>query len=122
MNDFDEYQELSKETAQGYANPEMDNPRNTREGDREEQIKLLFLTLAMNGEAGELGEKVKKAVREDDDEYLEAVKAEMGDVLWYMAQLATLLDIDLGNVAAHNLDKLYDRDERGMITGEGDHR
>jgi len=114
--DFNEYQELSKQTAQGYAEPSIA----AGEGSIEE--KHLFLALALNGEAGEAAEKVKKAVRESDATYLEDVEKELGDVLWYVAQLASLLDADLDDIAEQNLDKLLDRQERGKITGEGDER
>jgi NTP pyrophosphatase (non-canonical NTP hydrolase) len=113
---FDEYQELSKETAQGYANTD-DLPTKTAE-----QYTTLFLAVAINGEAGELGEKAKKYVREDDERYLEEAEAELGDILWYLAQMASLLDVDLSEVAERNLEKLLDRQERNAITGEGDYR
>lgn len=113
---FSEYQELSRQTAQGYAHPSVAAGQGTP------KEKAMFLALALNGEAGELGEKVKKYVREDDAEYLDQAEAELGDVLWYMAQLASLLNVDLGDVADDNLDKLLDRQERGVITGQGDDR
>jgi len=118
--DFDTYQEESVRTAQGYADPFVSE---RVEGSMSEKGEhAAFLALALNGEAGELGEKVKKYVREEDEAYLEEAKAELGDVLWYMAQLATLLDVDLDDVAEDNLDKLLDRQERGVITGQGDNR
>jgi NTP pyrophosphatase (non-canonical NTP hydrolase) len=113
--DFNEYQMLSKETAQGPADPDVGSKA-------EKQYAVQFLALAVNGEAGELGEKVKKYAREDDDAYLEDAKAEIGDVLWYLSQLASLLDEDLSSIAEDNLEKLQDREERDKITGEGDHR
>jgi NTP pyrophosphatase (non-canonical NTP hydrolase) len=113
---FNEYQELSKETAQGYAEPTV------AAGKGDYNHKLLFLALALNGEAGEAAEKVKKAVREADSDYLDDAEKELGDILWYVAQLASLLDADLDDIAEQNLDKLLDRQERGKITGEGDDR
>lgn len=113
---FSEYQELSKRTAQGYADPDGLDAHYTPD------VCAMFLALAINGEAGELGEKVKKYVREGDEEYLDEAEAELGDILWYIAQLASLLDADLGDIADGNLDKLLDRQERGVITGQGDDR
>jgi NTP pyrophosphatase (non-canonical NTP hydrolase) len=52
----------------------------------------------------------------------EAIKLELGDVLWYVAQLASELGYDLDEVASANLDKLASRAARGRITGSGDHR
>lgn len=112
---FSEYQELSERTAKGMAEPRV-------ESEEDMKTKAMFLALALNGEAGEFGEKIKKYVREGDAEYLEGARAELGDVLWYMAQLATLLNVDLEDVAEDNLDKLFDRQDRGVLHDEGDNR
>lgn len=113
--DFNDYQELSAQTAQGYADadPKDEDAHN---------FHALFLALALNGESGELGEKIKKYVREDDPEYLMEAYWELGDVLWYLTQLASLLNVRMEDVAEDNIDKLMDRDERDMITGQGDDR
>ena len=83
-------------------------------------------TLGLSGEAGEVAEKVKKVIRDkggefDDDTRL-AICKELGDVLWYVAQIASELNLDLSNVAQGNLDKLADRAKRGKIKGNGDDR
>jgi NTP pyrophosphatase (non-canonical NTP hydrolase) len=51
-----------------------------------------------------------------------ALKYELGDVLWYMAQIATELDLDLQDVADANLEKVFSRLERDKIKGDGDYR
>jgi len=70
--------------------------------------------------------KIKKVFRDKGGEISEesrsALKAELGDVLWYVSQLCTELDLSLDEVAEHNLVKLYDRLERGKILGDGDNR
>ena len=78
-----------------------------------------YLALGLNGEAGEVAEKVKKAIRDDKELDLEK---ELGDVLWYLSQLSKELGINLDDVANTNLDKLFDRKERGKIQGDGDDR
>ena len=50
------------------------------------------------------------------------MKGELGDVLWYLTQICTELDLSLEEVAAENIEKLFDRLERGVIGGEGDVR
>lgn len=115
---FNDYQEESKKTARGFANPEGDGEIVIEE----KKLKALFLSNGINGETGELAEKIKKYVREDDEKYLEDARAEFGDVLWYMAQLASLLDEDLSELAGDNIMKLLDREERDVIFGEGDER
>jgi NTP pyrophosphatase (non-canonical NTP hydrolase) len=86
----------------------------------------IYPTLGLSGEAGEVAEKIKKVIRDKggkvDDETQEAIKKELGDVLWYVAQLATELKIPLEEVASCNLAKLYDRMERGKLSGNGDNR
>lgn len=110
--DFNEYQMLSVETAEEYADPNRGDIETT----------AMFLALATNGESGELAEKVKKYVREGDEQYLEDAYYEIGDILWYLSQLCTLLDADFNNVAEDNIEKLMDRDDRDEILGDGDYR
>ena len=89
-------------------------------------VNLLYPTLGLCGEAGEVAEKVKKMVRDDGGELTahrrEALGAELGDVLWYVAQLATEAGLDLGEVAEANLAKLRSRQERAVLQGSGDER
>ncbi len=87
---------------------------------------LLYPTLGLCGEAGEVAEKVKKMVRDDggvlSQERRAALAGELGDVLWYVAQLATEAGLDLGAIAQDNLDKLRSREQRGALQGSGDER
>ncbi len=57
-----------------------------------------------------------------DEKRRKELEKEMGDVLWYLAQLATELDLPLENVAQGNLQKLKSRQERGLLHGNGDNR
>ena len=57
-----------------------------------------------------------------EKEIVPALKAELGDVLWYIAQVATELGLSLDEIAEYNIAKLYDRLERGKIRGDGDNR
>lgn len=86
----------------------------------------IYPTLGLCGEAGEVADKVKKVLRDRggvfDDAVREGLKAELGDVLWYVAQLATELGFDLEEVAAANLAKLASRAARDVIGGSGDDR
>jgi len=70
--------------------------------------------------------KIKKVFRDKDGliggAEREALKAELGDMLWYLAQICTELDISLEEVAEANLAKLLDRQARGKIKGDGDNR
>ena len=56
------------------------------------------------------------------DELKEIVEDELGDVLWYIANLATDLGLSLDNLAAKNLAKLHDRQNRNVLQGDGDDR
>ena len=80
----------------------------------------------LTGEAGEVADKVKKVIRDRggvfDADTREAIKLELGDVLWYVAQLASELGYDLNEVADANLQKLSSRAARGRIGGSGDQR
>ncbi|KZR89666.1 nucleoside triphosphate pyrophosphohydrolase family protein [Synechococcus sp. MIT S9508] len=87
---------------------------------------LIYPTLGLTGEAGEVADKVKKLIRDSegvvDERFTEDVALELGDVLWYVAQLATELGLSLEEVASANLSKLKSRSQRGTLQGEGDHR
>lgn len=86
----------------------------------------IYPTLGLCGEAGEVADKVKKVIRDQggsfSPEVIEALKLELGDVLWYVAQLSTELGLDLGAIAQANLDKLASRAARNVIAGDGDNR
>jgi NTP pyrophosphatase (non-canonical NTP hydrolase) len=43
-------------------------------------------------------------------------------VLWYVAQIATELGLDLNEIAEQNLEKLLSRKQRGVLSGSGDER
>lgn len=88
--------------------------------------QLVCTTLGLTGEAGEVAEKVKKLIRDQDsqvtEEFKDGVKKELGDVLWYLSTLSHTLGFTLEEVAALNLEKLAGRKARGVIQGSGDHR
>ncbi len=86
----------------------------------------IYPTLGLCGEAGEVADKVKKVLRDRDGAFDEAVRddlrLELGDVLWYVAQLCSELGLELADVAQANLDKLASRAARNVIAGSGDRR
>jgi NTP pyrophosphatase (non-canonical NTP hydrolase) len=108
--DFREYQTKSRKTA---SYPAIGHP-------------VIYPTLGLANEAGEVAGKIKKVFRDKDgqisEETRQALKAELGDVLWYISQVATELDLSLDEIAESNISKLYDRLQRGKIGGDGDNR
>ncbi len=108
--EFDSYQIKARETAL-YPNLGSNN---------------IYPTLGLVGEAGEVAEKVKKVLRDKngkfDKESKDAIKKELGDVLWYLANLCTEFKFSLDDVASFNLEKLNSRKKRGNIQGSGDDR
>ena len=108
--DFQHYQERCRATARypdAGANP-------------------IYPTLGLCGEAGEVADKVKKVLRDRQGNFSPEVIAdlqhELGDVLWYVAQLSTELGLELEQIAQANLDKLASRAARNVIGGSGDRR
>lgn len=87
---------------------------------------MTYPVLGLCGEAGEVAEKMKKVMRDKggyfDHDSRAAIRKELGDVLWYVSQIASELRFDLDLIAQENLDKLNDRMLRGKIKGDGDDR
>jgi len=107
---FSDYQKRSRATAQY---PSIGHP-------------VIYPVLGLANEAGEVAGKIKKVFRDKGGEISaetrSALQAELGDVLWYLAQVCTELDISMDEVAESNLAKLLDRQARGKIRGDGDNR
>lgn len=108
--ELNEYQKLTKDTAIYIGQDEF--------------WGLLYCSLGLASEAGEVAGKVKKMMRDGDDVDKLRNKAieELGDTLWYAARVADELNISLDTVAKENLAKLKDRKERGVLGGSGDDR
>ena len=110
VNQFADYQRESRKT---WGVIQMDHP-------------IVYPTIGLANELGEVAGKIKKIFRDKNGEISEvdrqALKEELGDVLWYLTQICTELDLTLEEVAATNLTKLFSRLERGTISGEGDER
>tara|TARA_B100001094_G_C18194832_1_gene810012 strand:- start:2852 stop:3178 length:327 start_codon:yes stop_codon:yes gene_type:complete len=89
-------------------------------------LGILYTTLGLVGEAGEVAEKLKKIIRdhggEMDDDARQSIMLELGDVLWYLANLTSELGYSLRDVAGANIQKLEDRQARKKLHGSGDTR
>lgn len=90
-------------------------------------VGFLAHTLGICDEAGEVAGKVKKQIRDKKEnfttkEFRGNMKAELGDVLWYIANTAKDLGITLEDIANYNIEKLKDRKNRGVLGGSGDER
>jgi len=87
---------------------------------------IIYPTLGLTGEAGEVANKVKKIIRDgsnkNDDSMVSEIKSEIGDCLWYIAVLADDIGCKLSDIANTNLVKLANRKEKGTIHGSGDKR
>lgn len=108
---FDEYQKQALTTVLSTGDPFKD---------------MLHWVLGINGESGEVAEKLKKIIRDKNsvvsEEDKQELAKELGDVLWYLAVFANDLGASLDEIAQHNLDKLQSRKERGVLGGSGDNR
>ena len=87
---------------------------------------IIYPTLGLTGEAGEVANKVKKIIRDGsnskDERLVQDISAEIGDCLWYIAVLANDFDIKLSDIASTNLEKLANRKKNNTIHGSGDTR
>lgn len=111
---LDEYQEKAKEFDFFEATDDLLAPG------------FLEKVLGLSGEAGEAADKVKKIIRDKGGklslEDRAAVVKELGDVLWYVANVARYLNVSLSEVAEGNIEKLSSRKQRNKLHGEGDER
>ena len=107
---LDEYQQLALRTAAVKA----------------KKNELFHLLLGLIGETGEIAEKFKKLVRDNNSDAsavdTDDLARELGDVLWYVAVLADYFDLKLEEVGRQNIAKLADREKRGVLGGSGDNR
>lgn len=85
-----------------------------------------YCVLGLSGEAGELANHFKKALRDDNEdisyERWKDLVGELGDILWYWSQLCLELGVIPDHVARMNLEKLKSRQERDQLKGSGDNR
>src|SRR3970040_680465 len=112
MLDFDLYQFKARETAI--------YPEKGKLGG------LLYTTIGLCGESGELANKVKKILRDTESQTTEEsrikISEELGDILWYIAMLCDKLNLRMAQVANNNIQKLQARKLNGKIGGDGDNR
>ena len=90
------------------------------------EFKIIYPSLGLSGEAGEWADKVKNVIRDCSAEFTDEKKSEIakeiGDVLWYCANLANDIGYTLDTIAEMNYAKLKSRQERNKLTGSGDNR
>jgi len=107
---FNEYQKMARETAI-YKNVGKN---------------YIYPTLGLCGESGEVAEKIKKIIRDGDgiisEEQKVELEKELGDILWYIANLGFELELEMDDIASKNINKLQSRKTRGVLHGSGDNR
>lgn len=89
-------------------------------------LHTCYAVLGLVGEAGELANKIKKVIRDNNgvmsDEKLKEIGKELGDTEWYQSALAKELGLSMDDIAQENIAKLFSRKERGVLQGDGDNR
>ncbi len=107
--DFDTYQTAARSTAI-----------------YDKKHSITYPALGLAGETGEVMEHVKKMLRDGngvmDNDRREKIMKEIGDVLWYVANLSADLGFSLNDIAEANIAKLKSRQERGVLHGAGSDR
>lgn len=107
--DFKQYQKLTAKTALYKKIPAVKKAGTS-----------LYTVLGLAGEAGEVAEKIKKMLRNDNGiitkEFKEKLAKELGDVLWYVSQTASEFKLDLDKIASGNIEKLFSRKKEECCT------
>ncbi len=104
---INEYQKL----AMTFLNPQITN----------EKI-LINGVMGLCGESGEVIDLVKKHLHQGHELDKEKITKELGDVMWYISEIAYSLDIDLETVLKLNIDKLSKRYPNGFNTNDSINR
>lgn len=110
FKDFDKYQKWCTKTA---VYPKIGK-------------SFIYPLIGLQGEVGEVSEKFKKLFRDDkgkltSEKKMEIAK-ELGDVMWYVSQICTEIEIKFSDVIKANVEKLDSRKKRNKIHGDGDNR
>ncbi len=104
---INEYQKLAMTTL----NPDLDK-----------KDVLINGVMGLCGESGEVIDIVKKHLAQGHELDKEKIIKELGDVAWYMAEIATVLDVELEDVLTQNIEKLRKRYPEGFSTKKSIHR
>lgn len=75
---------------------------------------LVISGLGIAGEAGEVADQIKKEVGHGHPADVEKIEKELGDVLWYLADIATRYGLALNRIAQRNIEKLQQRYPEGF--------
>ena len=119
---FEEYQQKAKTTA-----IYLDKLKSTHDlpEDIWTLLRLSYGGLGL-GETGEVQGKIKKIIRDSggviSEEVKQAIAKELGDILWYVSDVSDTIGISMDKIASDNIEKLFSRKERGVISGSGDNR
>jgi NTP pyrophosphatase (non-canonical NTP hydrolase) len=115
---FDEYQDTSHETAIYKPVHLINESTHSKEFTK---LSWVYPALGLSAEVGELENVLKKIIRDDDglitQEKEDRIIDELGDILWYVAEIATLFDIRLSYIAIQNMKKLKERVKNGTVKG-----
>lgn len=119
MNDFDVYQKFTQSLA-AYNEDVF-----YKIGDEYHKAPWTYPATALAEEAGEVAGKIAKYVRKSDTDIntlRENIKKELGDVMYQLSETARQFGFSLSEIVEGNVSKLTDRQERGVLIGEGDNR
>lgn len=99
---------------------------------------IAYMLTGLNAEVGEVNDKFAKAIRKEQiaitrnnlatwadrtpEDWKTNLQKELGDIMWFLAGICTVMGWQLGDIALQNIDKLQSRKQRGVIDGNGDNR
>lgn len=78
--------------------------------------------MGLNGESGEVIDVVKKHLFQGHELDKTKIEEELGDVMWYVAEICEALDLSLDDVLAKNINKLQKRFKNGFTKEESINR
>lgn len=90
----------------------------SRSTPRVNELGIIYATLGLAGETGEVVEKVKKLLRsgqEPSTQDVEYFKYEIGDILWYVGKFCNIIGLTIEDVLEANVEKLNKRHKNDTI-------
>ena len=92
----------------------QEKAQRTVDGTLSAKENICNLVFGLNGEAGEVTELIKKYLYHGHSLGIQKLTEELGDVMWYLTNIATFFNIPMTYILDENIKKLEERYPEGF--------